>query len=224
MNCENMMHDKIKKIGLTLCLLIFLLNVHSHTNLNQIGIVCDNQSIDKVLETQSILSKDDVFSKHLTVLGIPITGSITTFQHRLIAKGFRLNTKRNKELPVGQREFKGSYSGHQCSLRVYYFPEDNIVYKVRVSIDFSSEFKADNAYQEIKRNLLRKYCNADIRIRSTDGHESLHALIIDDEDDILGYIDLIVFEGSDIYERELVVGYTDMEGFCIEEKKHTDDI
>lgn len=163
-------------------------------------------------------------SKHLTVLGIPITGSITTFQQKLIAKNYRLDAKENKQLPVGQRAFKGRFSGHDCTLKAYYFPDDKIVYKVRVSIDFTYESSADNAYKEIKRNLLRKYKNSDTRIKSTDGHESLHALIIDDDDDMLGFIDLIVFEVDDPYESELVVGYTDMDGFAKEEKKHTDDL
>lgn len=41
---------------------------------------------------------------------------------------------------------------------------------------------------------------------------------------MLGFIDLIVFEGDDTYESELVVGYTDMDGFAKEEKKNTDDL
>ena len=163
-------------------------------------------------------------TKHLTVLGIPITGNIATFQQKLIAKKFRLDAKENKQLPVGERSFKGRYSGHDCTLKAYYFPDDKIVYKVRVSIDFIYESRADNAYKEIKRNLLRKYKNSDTRIKSTDGHESLHALIIDNDDDMLGFIDLIVFEGDDTYESELVIGYTDMDGFAKEEKKHTDDL
>lgn len=163
-------------------------------------------------------------TKHLTIMGIPITGSINTFQKKLLAKNYRLNTKENKSLPVGQREFKGRFSGHDCALRAYYFPDDKTVYKVRVAIDFLSASNADNAYKEIKRNLLRKYKNTDTTIKSTDDHESLHALIIDNEDDMLGFIDLIVFEGDDTYESILVVGYTDMDGFAKEEKKHTDDI
>lgn len=163
-------------------------------------------------------------TKHLTIMGIPIAGSIVNFQQKLIAKNYRLDSKENKRLPVGQRAFKGRFSGHECSLRVYYFPDDKTVYKVRVSIDFISELNADGAYKEIKRNLLRKYKYSDTRIKSTDGHESLHALIIDDDDDMLGFIDLIVFEGDDTYESELVVGYTDMDGFAKEEKKHTDDL
>ena len=163
-------------------------------------------------------------SKHLTVLGIPITGSITTFQQKLLAKNYRLDAKENKQLPVGERAFKGRFSGHECSLKAYYFPDDKTVYKVRVSIDFLSALNADGAYKEIKRNLLRKYKNSSIKTKSTDGHESLHLLVINDEDDMLGFIDLIVFEGDDTYESELVVGYKDMDGFAKEEKKHTDDL
>ena len=163
-------------------------------------------------------------TKHLTVLGIPITGSISTFQQKLLAKNYRLDAKENKQLPIGERAFKGRFSGHECSLRAYYFPDDKTVYKVRVSIDFLSALNADGAYEEIKRNLLRKYKNSSIKTKRTDGHESLHLLVIDDEDDMLGFIDLIVFEGDDTYERELVVGYTDMDGFAKEEKKHTDDL
>lgn len=164
-------------------------------------------------------------TKHLTIMGIPISGNIATFQNKLIAKKFHLDTKKNKELPVGQREFKGFFSGHQCSLRAYYFLDDKTVYKVRVGINFYYELQADGTYQEIKSNLQRKYPNSDAKIKNTDGHESFHDMIIDDEDDILGFIDLIVFEGDDDpYASELVLGYTDMDGFCKEEKKHTDDL
>lgn len=164
-------------------------------------------------------------TKHLTVLGIPITGSITTFQQKLIAKNYRLDTKENKKLPVGERAFKGRFSGHDCTMKVYYFPDDKIVYKVRVSIDFIYESSADNTYREIKRNLLRKYKNADAETgRSSNGHESFSALIIDEDDDILGNIVLFVFDGDDDYESELVVGYEDLDGIIKAEKKHTDDL
>lgn len=164
-------------------------------------------------------------TKHLTVLGIPIAGNIATFQQKLIAKNYRLDTKENKQLPVGERAYKGRFSGHECTLKAYYFPDDKIVYKIRVSIDFVYESSADNAYKEIKRNLLRKYKYADTKTgRSSNGHESLSALIIDEEDDILGNIVLFVFDNVDPYESELVVGYEDMDGLIKAEKKHTDDL
>ncbi len=163
-------------------------------------------------------------NKHLTVLGIPITGSIASFQQKLAAKSFRVDAEKNRELPVGQRAFKGRYSGHECSLIAYYFPDTKTVYKVRVSIDFLNASNADNAYNEIKRNLLIKYKNADPKRGRIHGHESMSAMIIDDDDDILGFIDLIVFEGDDTYESELVIGYKDMDGFIKEEQQHIDDL
>ena len=164
-------------------------------------------------------------TKHLTIMGIPLTGNIATFQQKLISKNYRLDTKENKQLPVGERAFKGRFSGHECTLKAYYFLDDKTVYKVRVSIDFAYESSADNAYKEIKRNLLRKYKYADTKTgRSSNGHESLSALIIDDEDDILGNIVLFVFDNDDPYESELVVGYEDMDGLIKAEKKHTDDL
>jgi len=163
-------------------------------------------------------------TKHLTAMGIPITGSITTFQQKLLAKNYRLDTKENKTLPVGEREFKGRFSGHECSLRAYYFPDEKTVYRVRVVIYFLSASNADNAYEEIKRNLLRKYKNASVKTGSRDGHESISVMIIDDDDDILGFVDLLVFEGDDTYESILVVGYTDMDGSVKEEKNNTDDL
>lgn len=164
-------------------------------------------------------------TKHLTVLGIPITGNIATFQQKLIAKNYRLDAKKNKQLPIGERAFKGRFSGHECTLKAYYFPDDKIVYKVRVSIDFAYESSADDAYMEIKRNLLRKYKYADTQTgKSSNGHESLSALIIDEEDDILGNIVLFVFDNEDPYESELVVGYEDLDGLSKAEKKHTDDL
>lgn len=164
-------------------------------------------------------------TKHLTVLGIPITGNISTFQQKLIAKNYHLDTKMNKQLPIGERAFKGRFSGHECTLKAYYFPDDKTVYKVRVSIDFAYESSADAAYMEIKRNLLRKYKYADTQTgKSSNGHESLSALIIDEEDDILGNIVLFVFDNDEPYDSELVIGYEDLDGLIKREKKHTDDL
>ena len=162
--------------------------------------------------------------KHLSVLGIPITGSINTFQQKLLAKNYRLDTKESKSLPIGQRAFIGRFSGYECSLRAYYFPDDKIVYKVWISIDFLDTDNAVNAYKEIKRNLQIKYKNSDTSTKITDGYESLQALIIDDEDDMLGFIDLMVFDGDYTYESGLMIGYTDMEGFIKEEQQHIDDL
>lgn len=50
-------------------------------------------------------------TKHLTVLGIPITGNIASFQQKLVAKNYRVDTKRNKELPVVKGSLKDDSQG-----------------------------------------------------------------------------------------------------------------
>lgn len=50
-------------------------------------------------------------TEHMKFAGIPLTGSIEQFQKKLIAKGFRLNAKISKLLPVGTRSFIGTFAG-----------------------------------------------------------------------------------------------------------------
>lgn len=146
---------------------------------------------------------------HLTVLGIPITGSISTFQQKLIAKKYSLDTKFSKNLPAGQRAFRGKYSGYDCSLIVYFYPDTKTVYKVRVAMDFLNESDADIAYKQVKRNIQGKYKNASLKTGSLHGHEAIHVILSDEEDNPLGIIDMIVFEGEEANTKELVIGYKD---------------
>ncbi|MBO7347891.1 MAG: hypothetical protein J6U46_05520 [Bacteroidaceae bacterium] len=149
-------------------------------------------------------------TKHLSIMGIPITGNIATFQQKLVAKSYRVDAAANKDLPVGQRAFKGKFSGHDCSLIAYYFQETKIVHKVRVSIDFPKYADADNAYNEFKKNLLMKYKNTDLKKGRNNGREFIRVAVFDDNDIPLGVIDLFVGEGEGDYESELVIGYKDI--------------
>jgi len=141
---------------------------------------------------------------------IPITGNIATFQQKLAAKSFRVDAAANKDLPVGQRAFKGNFSGYDCSLIAYYFPESKIVHKVRVSIDFPKYVDADNAYNEFKKDLLMKYKNTDLKKGRNNGCEFIRVAVFDDNDIPIGVIDLFVGEGEGDYESELVIGYKDI--------------
>lgn len=55
---------------------------------------------------------------HLEFMGIPINGSISNFQAKLIAKGCTLD-KYSKELPTGIRGFKGVFAGKDCQIIVW---------------------------------------------------------------------------------------------------------
>lgn len=161
-------------------------------------------------------------TKHLTIMGIPITGSINTFQQKLLAKNYRLDTKENKSLPVGLRAFKGKFSGNECSLIAYYFPESKTVHKVKVSIGFLKAIDAVNSYYEIKKNLLVKYRNAKPKTGGKDGSEFMRMYIEDDTDMPLGIIDLFVDEGEGDFESELVIGYKDVDSLKEDFKNRND--
>ncbi len=61
-------------------------------------------------------------TEHMKFAGISLTGSIEQFQKKLIAKGFRLNAKISKLLPVGTRSFIGTFAGKKGNIAVYYDP------------------------------------------------------------------------------------------------------
>ena len=146
---------------------------------------------------------------HLTVLDIPITGNISSFQQKLIAKKYNLDAKYSKDLPAGQRAFRGKFLGYNCSLIAYFYPETKTVYKVRVAMDFLNELDADAAYRQMKKTILEKYKNASPKIGSLYGHEAVHAMINDDGDNPLGIIDILIFDGDEANTKELVIGYKD---------------
>ncbi|MBO5272415.1 MAG: hypothetical protein J6B30_06335 [Muribaculaceae bacterium] len=53
-------------------------------------------------------------------MGIPINGSITNFQNKLIAKGFKYDKAGSMALETPTRIFKGQFAGETAQLFVYY--------------------------------------------------------------------------------------------------------
>ena len=98
-------------------------------------------------------------SEHLKFSGIPIDGSISQFQAKLIKKGYSLYEELNKELPNGKRAFEGVFIGQKVLLYVYYDEYTKIVYRVKAVMQSLSESIADQRYQEVQRMLLQKYDN-----------------------------------------------------------------
>ena len=96
-------------------------------------------------------------AKHLEFMGIPITGTITTFQSKLLAKGCSL-AKGNNQLPSGIRAFKGVFAGKDCDIIVWYNHKTKIVYQVRAIADGGSSLdNAHNIFYYYKNMLNRKY-------------------------------------------------------------------
>ena len=96
-------------------------------------------------------------AKHLAFMGIPITGTITSFQSKLLAKGCSV-AKGNNQLPSGIRTFKGVFAGKDCDIIVWYNHKTKIVYQVRAVAEAGASLdNAHNIFYYYKNMLNRKY-------------------------------------------------------------------
>lgn len=96
-------------------------------------------------------------AKHLEFMGIPITGTITSFQSKLIAKGCSV-AKGNNQLPSGIRAFKGVFAGKDRDIIVWYNHKTKIAYQVRAVADAGASLdNAHSIFYYYKNMLNRKY-------------------------------------------------------------------
>lgn len=99
-------------------------------------------------------------SEHLKFSGIPIDGTITQFQAKLLKKGYTLDRLISSYFPIGTRAFRGIFIGEKVVLCVYYDSHTKIVYRVKAIIEDLVESIAEQKFQEIKDMLKKKYDNS----------------------------------------------------------------
>ena len=93
-------------------------------------------------------------NKHLTFMGIPITGTLENFAQKMEAKGCKKKYS-NKRIIGLEGEFAG-YSG--CKITVFKILNRNIVRKVVVSFPtVSSWTRLEKEYNQFKDMLTNKY-------------------------------------------------------------------
>ena len=98
-------------------------------------------------------------SEHLKFSGIPIDGTISQFQEKLVQKGY-IYKKRNSELPSkGVRCYHGTYADNKAELVVYYDERTSVVYRVKAMIRQNTMGNAERKYFELQSLLLKKYRN-----------------------------------------------------------------
>lgn len=74
------------------------------------------------------------YGQHLSFMGIPINGTITSFQSKLTQKGFKPSSS-NKYLPLGVRKFEGYFTNKSADVIVFYNNQTKLVYMCRVIFD-----------------------------------------------------------------------------------------
>lgn len=140
------------------------------------------------------LSAKSNSSQHLKFMGIPINGSITNFQNKLIAKGFKYDQAGSKALESPTRIFKGQFAGETAKIYVYYDRDQKFVYRVKVVIQRNTEEQIITKMRMFRNQLIEKY-NASAEETQFEGNESYYIPVEN------GWIDL--FYAQEIYD----IGY-----------------
>lgn len=109
---------------------------------------------------------------HLKFMGIPLTGNITQFQSKLIAKGCTLDKISSAKASNGLRIFNGSFAGNKVKIVVFYNPQNKIIYRAKALLDGVSEDRAEQEYNKIKSLLSQKYGSEYMETSEMDGKEA----------------------------------------------------
>lgn len=94
---------------------------------------------------------------HLSFMGIPINGTINSFEMKLKAKGVMPNTDINKSLPYGERMYKGVYIGRKCSITVRYTGKTKTVYGIEIGFSDENQNEVNRFESDFIDGVKKKY-------------------------------------------------------------------
>lgn len=171
--------------------------------------------------------------EHLSFMGIPITGTITSFQNKLIAKGCKLS-KIDNQLPTGIRGFKGVFAGKDCNIYVWYNHRSKVVYSVRAVTDSNESIEqAHNTFYYFKNLLIQKYDGIALTsdmldvVKETEYEFELLILQqpIKDDARTIGHISVHIIDYDGLQATHSVaVTYTDYDNSSKNEQNTIDDL
>jgi hypothetical protein len=167
---------------------------------------------------QSGVNKNMVQSynnEHMKFMGIPLDGTINTFQSKLVAKGMTPNVSMNKILPIGGRAFDGYFAGYKATILVAYEKKTKVVYGAKVCISVTNEDDLEEKYNEFKDLIKSKY-DGEEKIEEINGRE-VYTVEIES-----GIINLVASVDIDGYSLQLT--YCDYENSMKYIDSQLDDI
>ena len=121
-----------------------------------------------------------VAADHLKFMWIPLTGSISNFQTKLIAKGCRVNSKTSKVIPKGVRAYTGKFAGEKADIYVYYNEKTYTVYRAKAVITATSDNIRENKYYDFCSMLQQKYPYDKFYEGEQDDYPSFSIFVTDD--------------------------------------------
>lgn len=127
-------------------------------------------------------------------MGIPLTGTITQFQAKLVAKGCTYNKVASSSISNGTRAFNGSFVGNKVDIYVYYDIKTKIVYRAKAVVSGVSEDLALQEYSKMKDLLSQKYGSGpeDMYVGTKDEKEAVLFISSNAEGVTNGSVDLFI--------------------------------
>lgn len=163
------------------------------------------------------LSAQSKSNQHLKFMGIPINGSITNFQNKLIAKGFKYDKATSKAIEGPTRYYDGQFAGETAQLIVYYNRDQKFVYRVKVVIERSSEEQIKTLMNSFRNQLVEKYSTY-AEEGTYEGNESYYIPLN------TGWVDLFYVYNIYSIGYSLHIDYWDEENYNKNRKNNMDDL
>lgn len=104
-----------------------------------------------------LLSTSCLAQQHLSFMGIPINGTINSFELKLKAKGVMPDRESNKSRPYGERMFNGLYLGRKCAILVRYTGKTKTVYGVEIGFSDESPNRVSSFESDFIEGIQKKY-------------------------------------------------------------------
>ena len=148
--------------------------------------------------------------EHVRFLGIPLDGTIQQFQEELTAKGCSFDEATSDLLPKGIKAFRGTYTGHEALLMVFYDETIDVVYQAKAVITCQGVDSCESVFNEINEQLQTEH-GTFLSTKSVQyGHDSYGYTILSPERVVMGDIGLFVTKDENTPNGFLVqVQYTD---------------
>lgn len=166
-------------------------------------------------------------TEHMKFMGIPLTGTITAFQSKLQAKGVSYDALISKNIPAGCRAFRGTFSGEDAEIYVYYNERTKVVYRAKAVIECINEDRGRDKLNTFKSMLTSKYVYGDKIDDEQNGHPSFSIRVYDSSlENVLGIVGLYISNHAASFRDEvyLHVDYEDALNGIKNIEKNMDDL
>ena len=166
-------------------------------------------------------------TEHLKFMGIPLNGTISSFQTKLQSKGVKYDAEGSRQLKAGCRGFNGVFSGEKANIYVYYDEKTKIVYRAKAVITCLNKENGENKFYDFKSMLKTKYVDGIASDGEQDGHPSLSILVPDSKlENNLGYVGVYITNPpySFMDEVYLHVDYEDIANRKANQNNNMDDL